>query len=115
MSAPEIGDRVCYWGRSERLVSGVLAERAIGPLTGNPRYRVVDSWREAADPDAGRWVGIELVHRIDPPEAGCTTRPLSRRPACPWTSGVRAVVSRRRTPGVVPFRHTGPLTAGGRT
>jgi hypothetical protein len=69
MSAPEIGDRVCYWGRSERLVSGVLAERAIGPLTGNPRYRVVDSWREAADPDAGRWVGIELVHRIDPPEA----------------------------------------------
>jgi hypothetical protein len=63
----EVGDRVYYRGRFDNVVGGILAERAVSPLTGNPRYRVVDSWDEAADCDAGRWVEIEDVIGIHPP------------------------------------------------
>ncbi len=62
---PQIGDRVAYHGR-DAIVSGILAERTLSPLTGNPRYRVVDFTSEIADEEAGRWVGIEEVISIHP-------------------------------------------------
>ena len=67
MNTPEIGDSVLYWGRMDNLVRGILAERAISPLTGNPRYRVVDSFQEMKDEEAGRWVDVLEVQRIDAP------------------------------------------------
>ena len=52
------GDFVTYAGRSGAIAGGIVAERAISPLTLNPRFRVVDFASEAADPDAGRWVDV---------------------------------------------------------
>jgi len=67
MNTPEIGDSVLYWGRGDTLVHGILAECAISPLTGNPRYRVVDLASEMKDEEAGRWVDILEVVRFDLP------------------------------------------------
>ncbi len=58
---PQPGDLIYYNGRSingapPQVCHGIFAERAPSPLTGRPRIRVVDSWREAADPEAGRWL-----------------------------------------------------------
>jgi hypothetical protein len=64
--APQVGDRVVYAGRTGEHVGGYLAERAVSPLTGNPRYRVVDFLREMLDEEAGRWVGVEHVISIRP-------------------------------------------------
>lgn len=55
---PQPGDGIAFASESGAIVHGILAERAIGPLTGNPRYRVVDTFSEADDPDAGCWVDI---------------------------------------------------------
>ncbi len=62
---PQPGDRVLYHGRHKNMVRGVLAERAISPLTNNPRYRVVDTAQEISDPEAGRWIDINDVIRFD--------------------------------------------------
>ncbi len=75
LSAPEIGDRVYFYGRGDAMVCGILAERAIGPLTGNPRYRVVDLPSEMRDPEAGRWVPVEEVYGIYPALSDGTDTP----------------------------------------
>ena len=55
----QVGDRVIYYPRnSDIMAGGIVAERAVSPLTGNPRFRIVDFAREIADPDAGQWRGI---------------------------------------------------------
>jgi hypothetical protein len=64
INVPQVGDRITYHGIDNTFVSGFLAERSISPLTGNPRYRVVDSMQEAKDPEAGKWVGLEHTNGI---------------------------------------------------
>jgi hypothetical protein len=61
---PHPGDYIEYYGRHNNIVAGFIAERSISPLTGNPRYRVVDSMQEAKDVDAGRWIGVEDTHAV---------------------------------------------------
>lgn len=56
---PKAGDYIQYHGIDNTVVGGIIAERAISPITGNQRYRVVDSLREAPDREAGRWIGLE--------------------------------------------------------
>jgi len=66
MNEPQIGDRVQYYGKGDAIVEGFLAESIIGPLTGNPRYRVVDSMQDVKDEEAGKWVSVENVRGIYP-------------------------------------------------
>jgi len=56
---PQPGDWIVYHGRNDAQVGGFIAERRISPLTGNPRYRVVDSMQDAKDEEAGHWVSLE--------------------------------------------------------
>jgi hydrogenase maturation factor len=63
---PQPGDRIIYAGRTGNHVAGIVAERAIGPLSGNPRYRVVDFASEMRDEEAGRWVDVFHVISIRP-------------------------------------------------
>jgi hypothetical protein len=62
----EVGDEVIYFGCHGDLVTGLIAERAASPLSCTTHYRVVDSWSEAKDDDAGRWVRHdELFHQLE--------------------------------------------------
>ena len=56
--------RPIYAGDKGTVLRGVLAERRIGPLSGNPVYRVTDTHQEARDLDAGVWIGINDVIRF---------------------------------------------------
>lgn len=56
--AIKVGDVVVYWTPHETQAEGVVADRAISPLTGNPRVRVVDFASEMSDPDAGKWLDV---------------------------------------------------------
>ncbi len=76
MNEPQVGDRVLYHGRFDNVVEGILAERILSPLTGNPRYRVVDSWAEAKDEEAGRWIDVMEIIGIYP---SCTKRNISNK------------------------------------
>jgi hypothetical protein len=67
MNLPTVGDHCTYHGWYDNVVGGILAERRISPLTGNPRYRIVDSAGEMKDPHAGRWVDVLHVIAFDPP------------------------------------------------
>lgn len=62
---PQRGDYVLYYGKHDNIIGGYLAVRYISPLTGNPRYLVVDSLQEDGDDGAGHWIGIENVHSIN--------------------------------------------------
>jgi hypothetical protein len=61
---PQLGWTVFYAGDKGTVLRGVLAERRIGPLSGNPVYRVTDTHQEARDLDAGVWIGINDVIRF---------------------------------------------------
>jgi hypothetical protein len=52
----EVGDEVVFHGDHGNLVRGIVADRALSPLTGLTSYRVVDFWSESYDPDAGKWI-----------------------------------------------------------
>ena len=62
----EIGDGVVFHGDHGNLVSAIVADRAVSPLSTVTRYRVVDSWSESNDPDAGKWVGHDRLYMIHP-------------------------------------------------
>lgn len=63
---PQPGDRIYYYGDHDQVVNGIVAERQLGPLTGDPNYRVVDFASEMKDPEAGRWIPIGRVTGIFP-------------------------------------------------
>jgi hypothetical protein len=63
----EIGDDVVFHGDHGNLVSAIVADLAVSPLSNVTRYRVVDSWSESNDPDAGTWVAhdrLYMIHRL---------------------------------------------------
>ena len=62
----ELGDHVVYHGDHGNLVQGFVADRAVSPLAGIRRYRVVDSWSEGTDLDAGKWVNHDRLYMIHP-------------------------------------------------
>jgi len=63
----EVGDDVVFHGDHGNLVSAIVADRAVSPLSNVTRYRVVDSWSVSNDPDAGTWVGHDRLYMIHPP------------------------------------------------
>jgi hypothetical protein len=77
MNTPQIGDCITYHG-FDNVVSGIIAERAISPLTGNPRYRVVDSHQETKDPEAGKWINVEAVLGIHPTRCDHCNKKLNK-------------------------------------
>ena len=62
----EVGDEVVFHGDHGNLVRALVADRAVCPLSGVTRYRVVDAWSESRDPDASRWVGHDRLYMIHP-------------------------------------------------
>jgi hypothetical protein len=52
----EVGDEVVFHGDHGNLVRGIVADRALSPLSGLTMYLVVDFWSESYDPDAGKWI-----------------------------------------------------------
>ena len=72
----EIGDEVLFHGVHDTLDRGMVADRAISPRSGALRYRVVDSWSESGDPEAGRWIGRDrlfVFHSGGTDQAGGST------------------------------------------
>jgi hypothetical protein len=67
---PQPGDVIRYYGstRSDVVSVGTIARREDrSPVTGNPRYFVVDPGDNYLDPVTGRWVPLEDVVGIDAP------------------------------------------------
>jgi hypothetical protein len=62
----EIGDEVVYHGDHGNLVQAIVADRAVTPLTGITRYRLVDFWSEVDDAEAGRWINHDRLFTIVP-------------------------------------------------
>lgn len=62
----EVGDEVVFHGDHGNLVRGLDADRALSPLSQVSSYRVVDSWSESYDPDAGKWVSHDRLYMIHP-------------------------------------------------
>ena len=62
----EVGDDVVFHGDHGNLVRGIVADRAVSPLSNVTSYRVVDSWSESDDPDAGKWVAHDRLYMIHP-------------------------------------------------
>ena len=52
----EVGDEVVFHGDHDNLVRAIVADRALSPLSGLTRYRVVNFWSESFDSDAGKWI-----------------------------------------------------------
>ena len=53
--------RITYETKHGTLGSGFVADMAESPLTGSIRILVVDSVRDASDPDAGIWISAADV------------------------------------------------------
>ena len=77
----EIGDEVVIHGDHGNLVSAIVADRAVSPLSQIMHYRVVDTWFESGDPDADKWVGHDRLYMIHP--LGRRGEALNARPADP--------------------------------
>jgi len=61
-------NRVTYNTKHGTLGSGYVADMAESPLTGQMRLLIVDSIRDASDPDAGIWISAHDVITDGQPE-----------------------------------------------
>ena len=62
----EVGDDVVFHGDRGNLVRGIVADRALSPLSGLTRYRVVNFWSESFDSDAGKWIAHARLFTFHP-------------------------------------------------
>jgi hypothetical protein len=61
----EVGDEVVFTSKyTNNLVRACVAKCAVSPLGGEKLYRVVDSWRESFEPDAGWWIPHGRLYSI---------------------------------------------------
>jgi hypothetical protein len=81
-----VGDEVVFQGDHCNLVRGLVADRADSPLSHVTRYRVVDSWSESSDPDAGKWVGDSRLYMIHPLRQRGAVQPLIRGHRNAWSA-----------------------------
>ena len=62
----EVGDEVVFLGDHGNPVRGIVADRALSPLSGLTRYRVVNFWSESFDSDAGKWIAHARLFTFHP-------------------------------------------------
>jgi hypothetical protein len=68
----EVGDEVIFHGDHGTLIRGLVADRAVSPLTQRMMYRVVNFVSEMFEPDSGEWV----PHRSSSRSARLTTNDI---------------------------------------
>ena len=62
----EVGDEVVFHGDHGNFVRAIVADRALSPLSGLTRYRVVNFWSESFDSDAGKWIAHARLFTFHP-------------------------------------------------